>query len=134
MYSNASRSFVVLIDILFSSVLSRQQHVFFQNANLSSKMSVHYPNAGALGATDLELGPLRKSQSGFDSLRSSLDEDYYRNQSCDVHVHDNVSTDDLDDDAMAYSRHSITDPSVVSNSPDLLRNRLKVRLSPSCWL
>lgn len=96
-------------------------------------MSVHYPNADALSATDLELGPLRESLSGFDSLRSSLDEDFYRKQGCDVHVHDNVFIDDLDNGAMAYSRHSITDPSVVSNSPDLLRNRLKVRLSPSCW-
>lgn len=90
-------------------------------------MSVHYPNADALSATDLELGPLRESLSGFDSLRSSLDEDFYRKQGCDVHVHDNVFIDDLDNGAMAYSRHSITDPSVVSNSPDLLRNRLKTR-------
>lgn len=30
MHSNASRSFVVQIDILFSSVLSRRQYVFFQ--------------------------------------------------------------------------------------------------------
>lgn len=49
---------------------------------------------------DIELGLIRRvtsvhmpqdTDSAYDSARSSLDESYYEQHHCDVHIHDNVS-------------------------------------------
>ena len=50
---------------------------------------------------DMELGSVRcdstpflnEEASGCSSLRSSLDNDYYQNQSCDIHIYDDILSD-----------------------------------------
>ena len=36
---------------------------------------------------------LSEQTSGPSSLRSSLDNDYYQSQSCDIHIYDDISSD-----------------------------------------
>lgn len=83
---------------------------------------------GALSADDLELGSLSRKQSGFDSSRSSLDEERSCRQCCDVQVHDEGSLEGPEAVVLpeSYRVPSFESLGVSKDSPGLLRERLKV--------
>lgn len=121
---NAFQASISLSSILFTSIVFKSG-LFHKREK--PQMSLEEISPGALDATDLELGAILRIQSGFDSSRSSLDEEYCQSQSCDVHIHDDVSIDDPDEVAKAYSCHRATDSDGVLNSHEPLRQRLQVR-------
>ena len=90
-------------------------------------MTLDELSTDAMNAADLELCAMQRTQSRIDSSRSSLDSEIYcRNQRCDVHVHDDVSIDDPEEVARAYSCHSVTDSRIASDLHEQLRHRLQV--------
>lgn len=106
--------------------------------------------------SDIELGSMRRvtsfhiphdTDSAYSSSRSSLDESYYENHHCDIHIHDDVSVkseanlDDVDEQPEAPGGQRPSDrtrilpissgamPTNTTNIPERLMTQLKVLIS-----
>ena len=79
------------------------------------------------GDANIELYPpptRQQTESGFSSLRGSLDGDYYESQHCDVYIHDNNS---MEEGGLAGAATSTCYASRDIESLTRLKKRLAVR-------
>ena len=89
----------------------------------------HTTLVDAQGNNDLELGSIRRvtsfhfpqeTDSTYNSARSSLDESYYQNHHCDVHIHDDIA---INSEALpAGPDHETPGPYSCHRAPSLLES------------
>lgn len=91
---------------------------------------------------DMELGSihpdstpfLNEHASGSSSLRSSLDNDYYQSQGCDIHIYDDIASDQATSSPGSRQRFdAATWHGGLENQEGFLQHLKVGQLRPELW-